>query len=140
MTEKRISLISLICSALAALLLLFWWFSTDPTKNFVENVPGMDQRGERTKLMRQVDIGQHFTEFDGVASDIPGSWPRFRGANYDNINDETIPLSNQWDSPPELFNQSPAALTLNKPQSTVTLLLMVTSPSKSQVPAATVMV
>ena len=32
----------------------------------------------------------------GTAVDLPGAWPRFRGANLDNINREEVPLARDW--------------------------------------------
>ncbi|MEI6603806.1 MAG: PQQ-binding-like beta-propeller repeat protein [Verrucomicrobiota bacterium] len=36
------------------------------------------------------------TTSDGTASDLPGAWPGFRGANHDGISPETIPLADTW--------------------------------------------
>ena len=33
---------------------------------------------------------------DGTASDLPGAWPGFRGANRDGISAETTPLAEAW--------------------------------------------
>lgn len=44
----------------------------------------------------KVNIGESFTFFR-TADGIPGtSWPRFRGANFDNICHENIPLISTW--------------------------------------------
>jgi outer membrane protein assembly factor BamB len=34
--------------------------------------------------------------FDGVAADLPGDWPRFRGANFDGISSENVTLARKW--------------------------------------------
>ena len=35
-------------------------------------------------------------QFGGVPSDLPGAWPRFRGANFDAISKEDIVLARSW--------------------------------------------
>ncbi len=44
-----------------------------------------------------MSIGEHFQAGAGVAADLPGSWPRFRGANGDNRCREAVPLADRWD-------------------------------------------
>jgi len=43
-----------------------------------------------------VKIGEKFRKFEGVPSKQPGSWPRFRGANSDNIASTPVPLADTW--------------------------------------------
>lgn len=33
---------------------------------------------------------------EGIAADLPGSWPGFRGAGLDGISTETVPLAREW--------------------------------------------
>jgi outer membrane protein assembly factor BamB len=42
----------------------------------------------------------------GPVQTIGGSWPRFRGANFDNISTESVPLARTWDpqGPPKLWS------------------------------------
>jgi outer membrane protein assembly factor BamB len=44
--------------------------------------------------------------FDGVAADLPGAWPRFRGANFDGISSENVTLARNWgpDGPKVLWS------------------------------------
>lgn len=86
-----------------AFLLLFWWIGTDPTKDFVLHTPGMDNRPDASALgipTENINIGEFFQVFDGTPSNIPGSWPRFRGPSFDNINGEKISLSDNWETNP----------------------------------------
>jgi outer membrane protein assembly factor BamB len=76
---------------------LWWWFSHDPTKDFLERVPGMDGSPKYlTALEEIINVGEYFESFDGVPSELPGEWPRFRGKNFDNISDESVPLADRW--------------------------------------------
>jgi outer membrane protein assembly factor BamB len=83
---------------------LFYWFIHDPTNNFTEFVPGMD--GEPLDMTTQgtasntINIGEFFNKYIELSDTIPGSWPRFRGSTFTNINTETIPLRNSWTQTP----------------------------------------
>ncbi|MBN1782053.1 PQQ-binding-like beta-propeller repeat protein [bacterium] len=98
MTEKRISQISAGLFTAIAIWTLAWWFSTDPTSDFVVHGPGMDNRDSLSVKTAKVDIGAQFARFTGTAADLPGFWPRFRGAYYDNISMEALPVSNSWEN------------------------------------------
>ena len=80
-----------------ALALLAWWFMHDPVKNLTASVPGMDNRKKgRAALRETVKIGAEFKFFKAM-DDLPGtSWPRFRGADFDNISKETVRLTDHW--------------------------------------------
>ena len=58
----------------------------DPAGGLAENVPGMDgaPAAASSAVNAPVHIGEHFRSFGGVPSAIDGSWPRFRGASFDN--------------------------------------------------------
>jgi outer membrane protein assembly factor BamB len=86
---------------------LGWWIRHDPVQNLVEHVPGMDNRPESLSGQRpDVQIGAYFERLAGVASELDGSWPRFRGADFSNISREAIPLARGWDGggPPLLWS------------------------------------
>ena len=80
-----------------ALALLAWWFLFNPVKNFTASVPGMDNRKKGSASANEsVKIGAEF-KFFKAADDIPGtSWPRFRGADFDNISKEKVRLIDHW--------------------------------------------
>lgn len=92
---------------MAALLCLGWWFTQAPPRAFHERVPGMDRRLGPTRVVEEkVLIGEFFEAFAGTAADIPGTWPRFRGENCDNISPETTKLADRWpaDGPKVLWS------------------------------------
>lgn len=72
---------------------LFWtvvlglWFTVGMPFQITERVPGED--GEPVEFAAQsaasLNIGEFFLTFDGIPSSISGSWPNFRGGNFDNI-------------------------------------------------------
>ncbi len=90
-----------------ALILLFWWFLRDPTSQFMESLPGLDNRGTDSLLVNEtVNIGEKFESFGTVQSDSKSSWTNFRGANYDNICLNSGPLKNSWTENQPVINWS----------------------------------
>ncbi len=97
MNEKFLNLAAITCTTLIGLMLLGWWLLHNPTGDFIENIPGMDGRPERLSTRGEaVNIGAHFAHFDGVPAEIQRSWPRFRGADFDNISKENTRLLDTW--------------------------------------------
>lgn len=112
MKQKHISLfvavpILILCGGVA-ILLLFRWFSYDPARRLTRSLPGAD--GGPTEAARavavdvQVDLAGKLEKFDGIPSCLPGSWPRFRGADFDNICKADVKLADSWpESGPEVL-------------------------------------
>lgn len=95
-----ISGLSASITALLGIICFAWWFSYDPTVNFVIHVPGMDNQPTTLEALtggEVVKIGEHFETYGGIAADLSGTWTRFRGAGSDNISKENVPLANNWD-------------------------------------------
>jgi outer membrane protein assembly factor BamB len=83
--------------ALGSVACLWWWFTFDPTQDILERIPGMDGAPSHLLIPEEIiKIGEHFEKFDGVPSNLPGAWPRFRGENYDNISSESTELGDRW--------------------------------------------
>ncbi|NQT24311.1 PQQ-binding-like beta-propeller repeat protein [candidate division KSB1 bacterium] len=102
--EKHISLLSAAGLVLVGILVLAWWFSYDPTREFIEHGPGMDnQDASKRGTWSVVNIGQDYTRFDSLTTEISGFWPRFRGPFYDNISRESILLQSDWSTPPDIL-------------------------------------
>jgi len=79
------------------LILFFWWLVKDPTSQFAESIPGADNRGGADSASVQVvKIGEKFETFGTATSALKGTWTRFRGADYDNIVKNSVPLKNSW--------------------------------------------
>ena len=43
-----------------------------------------------------MNIGEFFKQFATEESNLKGTWPHFRGADYDNIAKNSVPLKNNW--------------------------------------------
>jgi outer membrane protein assembly factor BamB len=98
MNEKLLNHVTLIGTAFLGLVFLTWWLLYNPVKDFAESIPGMDNRPPGfVSTSDAVEIGAYFASFEGIPSTAKGSWPRFRGAGFDNISKENIELIDRWD-------------------------------------------
>lgn len=99
--------IAALTVSLIGLAVLGWWLTVNPADDLSEHIPGMDNRPKNLAAANAgeiVAIGEFFQTYDGEPASIPGSWPRFRGADYDNISKETIRLKDSWgDGKPEIL-------------------------------------
>ena len=77
--------------------LLFLWMISGSKKELNERVPGQDKVSvDGSPPTVSAVLRGKLTKFDGVAIDMPGNWPRFRGADFDNISKENVPLARRW--------------------------------------------
>jgi len=79
------------------LFILFLWMISGSKSELTERIPGQDRVfvDGSPQTVSAVLRGK-LTKFNGVAVDMPGSWPRFRGADFDNISKENVPLARRW--------------------------------------------
>ena len=97
MNEKTVSLVTTLSAGLICLVLLSWWLLHNPVADFTESLPGRDNRpASFVSEAAEADIGSVFASFEGIPSQVPGSWPRFRGSDFDNISKEALPLAEGW--------------------------------------------
>lgn len=64
---------------------LLWYFIDNPSRRFEASVPGMDNRGKGIAESIKINIGEFFSRLSDKESTLQDSWPRFRGADFDNI-------------------------------------------------------
>lgn len=87
---------------------LFWqWLSTPSPFELAVRLPGGDGAPPRQdSRLDYVDLAGVFQTFDGVPSELPGAWPRFRGPDFDNIVKDSVPLADSWGAsgPPILWS------------------------------------
>ena len=84
-----------------------YWLVADPTAEILAEVPGLDGKPTgAAALGEKIDMSGVFESFGGSPSDIPGSWPSFRGAGFDNIVTDGPELASSWgeDGPKELWS------------------------------------
>ncbi|MHC4467248.1 MAG: PQQ-binding-like beta-propeller repeat protein [Planctomycetota bacterium] len=96
---KKIITARIIPAVLAVLGVIFLlaWLRIDITTELKLRLPGADKTGQSASVVEEpIEIeGQLFT-FDGVATNLPGSWPRFRGTNFDGIGKVEIVPATTW--------------------------------------------
>ncbi len=70
-----------------------WWLFHNPVSGFSESLPGMDNRKKGKAVTTEtIKIGEFFLAGKSIP-EVPGTrWTHFRGADFDNINKENIPL------------------------------------------------
>ncbi|MBA7612847.1 Outer membrane protein assembly factor BamB [subsurface metagenome] len=97
MKESTIAKTLPVGLAIIGVVLLYVWLSADAAMELTErlaiaeNVPEMLPDESGVEQLR----GQ-LIQFDGEPADLPGAWPRFRGANFDAISTDDIALARTW--------------------------------------------
>ncbi len=90
----------LVLCGWVVVVLLSRWLAPDPLPEVAISLPGADgspaesEKAEANKL--EVELAGTLESFDGVPSSLPGSWPRFRGADFDNISKQKTKLADSW--------------------------------------------
>jgi len=89
---------------LTCIIVFVYWFLHNPTKDLSISLPGMDNRPAIAEgALENIKIGASFMSYTTHVSSLKGSWTRFRGADFDNINKEKIPLINSWGAGPDIL-------------------------------------
>jgi outer membrane protein assembly factor BamB len=101
---KRNTIITGIATAIFAVT-FSWWVLAVPSYNTPERVPGMDNRPPIKPMSDSVNIGANFDSLGQMDKVLQGSWPHFRGSDFDNINKDKTPLAEKWDTsgPPVIW-------------------------------------
>ncbi len=87
-----------------ALSILLYWLAYNPVTDLSVSLPGMDNRPEGGAADGEVvTIGASFMKYADHSSRLTGKWTRFRGADFDNINKENIPLIDNWSGGPKIL-------------------------------------
>jgi outer membrane protein assembly factor BamB len=93
-----------IVISIVGLLSVGYWFWNDPSRDFILSEPAVDGSGGSINSEENIIIGEFFELFSTTESTLRETWPRFRGANSDNISRSDIRLIDGFD------NQSPQIL------------------------------
>jgi outer membrane protein assembly factor BamB len=97
--ERRIRIIISSILVLAGLVILVWWLTANPTRDFTVSIPGMDNRiSTGGDAMEEIIIGEHFEGFSDNVPDLNEKWPRFRGADFDNISKSPVRLIDRFNA------------------------------------------
>ncbi len=86
------------------------WLLTPPdAMKLSQRLPGADRLGASGATTAQAtELGGTLVRSEGVASDLPGAWPTFRGMNRDGISTENVRLARKWpaEGPAKLWSLS----------------------------------
>lgn len=75
---------------------LIWWLSYNPTKGFYASSETFDRSSLKKSLVENVKIGEYFKLFTSDYNELSESWPRFRGADFDNVSKSPVKLIEQF--------------------------------------------
>jgi outer membrane protein assembly factor BamB len=79
------------------LAILFLWMISGSKQDLTERVPGLDRVSvDGSPQTVSAVLRGKLTKFNGVAVDMPGNWPWFRGVDFDNISKENVSLARRW--------------------------------------------
>ncbi len=98
MPKSKNEIYSIIIPITIGLILMGFWLFYNPVKDFKISIPGMDNRPDSIAGSSEiVNIGETFIQFQNDNNLGPsGSWTRFRGSNFDNINTQKIELIDKF--------------------------------------------
>jgi outer membrane protein assembly factor BamB len=96
MKQERIPGLFLFALSAVSALLIVWWLTADPSGRFSVSLPGTDNRNAVSHDGDSVVIGNLFERFTTDFIPMEESWPRFRGAFFDNISRSAVPLKDTF--------------------------------------------
>lgn len=95
MNTKRTINISLLTLGAIGFIAIFWWLNHDPTRDFKIGVAGADNRvgGDSAQTVK---IGEIYRQYATDYTKLTETWPRFRGADFDNISKSPVKLIDKF--------------------------------------------
>ena len=97
MKESTIAKALPVGLAIIGVVLLYVWLSADAAMDLTERLPIAHDIPQAPSDGNGVEMRGEFVQLDGVPADLPGAWPRFRGANLDAISsDVNVTLARAW--------------------------------------------
>lgn len=104
MQSEKVIRYSTIGLIIAGLLSLGLWLGLDPTGDFTESLPGLDNRGGGMGANETVVIGELFETLNTEYTELSETWPRFRGESFDNISKSPVGLIDKFpDAGPQVL-------------------------------------
>ncbi len=99
---------------LAGIVSLYLWFGSNAANSLTVRLPSERDLASPSEQASGGKISGTLVKLDGLPSDLPGAWPRFRGENFDAVVDdklkptstqkEKVTLANNWpDSGPKVL-------------------------------------
>ena len=107
MRESVIARIIPVALVIVGVVSLYLWLKRDVAAQFTHRLPIPDNILQTSSDENGAEeIRGELLLLDGVPADLPGAWPRFRGANFDAISTEKVALARTWspDGPAVLWS------------------------------------
>ena len=83
--------------AIIGIMSLYFWLNADAATDLTKRIPvARDDTDSFAGDSGAIKIKGTLAKFDGTPADLPGTWPRFRGANFDAISNEDISPAKTW--------------------------------------------
>jgi outer membrane protein assembly factor BamB len=102
--SKRIQNIVFYVTVLLGIFSIGWWLTANPVKTLSVSEPGMDNRGDGSAFVQDVEIGEIYNELGSSSNQLTGKWPQFRGEDQDNISKADIDLIEKFrDTIPDIM-------------------------------------
>lgn len=97
MKESDIAKMIPVGFSVIGVVLLYVWLSADAAIDLTERLPRADEAAQAVGDEGGIEqLKGELVSFDGVPADLPGAWPRFRGANFNAINTEDVDIAKTW--------------------------------------------
>ncbi|NQU86740.1 MAG: PQQ-like beta-propeller repeat protein [Mariniphaga sp.] len=96
MNPKLLKNIIIGITTVLAVVVFAWWLGANPTKEFNQSLPGLDNRGVGAVIEENIEIGESFERFTEDYEELTETWPRFRGEDLDNISKSPIKLKESF--------------------------------------------
>lgn len=94
-SQKQINIFTFLLILLSSGSVI-WWLTYNPTKDFYAGIETFDRSSMNKPLIENVEIGVLFKKFSSDYTELSESWPRFRGADFDNISKSSIQLIDKF--------------------------------------------
>ncbi len=107
MRESAVARIIPVALVIVGVVSLYLWLRGDVAAQLTQSLPIPGNAPQIPSDENGVEeIRGELLQFDGVPADLPGAWPRFRGANFDAISTENLELARAWgpDGPAVLWS------------------------------------
>ncbi len=97
MRESAVARIIPAALVIVGVVSLYLWLRGDVAAQLTQSLPILDNILQASSDENgEGPISGELLQFDGVPADLPGAWPRFRGANFDAISTEKVALARTW--------------------------------------------
>ncbi|MBN2137783.1 MAG: PQQ-like beta-propeller repeat protein [Sedimentisphaerales bacterium] len=86
-----------VAIAIVGVISMYMWLGGDALEECDPRLPGADGRPKSVVGADEpIKIAGQTVKSDGIPTDLPGTWPRFRGPDFDGISKEQVDLAAAW--------------------------------------------